>query len=99
MPWQGDSGGPLVAKMCDGRWAQVGIVSYGEGCAFKDSPGVYTRVSAYADWIDANTGGSDCGSETSTNTDTPINNPTTTAISTNTDGCNIDRSYCGEFNV
>lgn len=48
---QGDSGGPLVAKAGDGRWTQIGIVSWGKGCGQAGFPGVYTRVSAYADWI------------------------------------------------
>ena len=33
-------------------WHQVGIVSFGtQGCARSDDPQVYTRVSAYANWI------------------------------------------------
>jgi len=44
----GDSGGPLITA--DG--VQVGIVSWGVGCASADHPGVYTRISGVKDWID-----------------------------------------------
>ncbi|GGQ41107.1 S1 family peptidase [Couchioplanes azureus] len=43
---QGDSGGPMVRK-AGGRWVQVGIVSWGLGCARKGYPGVYTQVSTF----------------------------------------------------
>lgn len=43
---QGDSGGPLLHE---GK--QVGVVSYGVGCARPDWPGVYTRISEYIPWI------------------------------------------------
>lgn len=40
---QGDSGGPLFGTV-DGRVTQVGIVSYGLGCATPGFPGVYGEV-------------------------------------------------------
>lgn len=41
---QGDSGGPLFGKLANGRRVQVGIVSYGLGCAVPFFPGVYAEV-------------------------------------------------------
>ena len=46
---QGDSGGPLLDPT---NKKVVGIVSFGDGCAKIDKPGVYTRVSAAADFVD-----------------------------------------------
>lgn len=46
---QGDSGGPLTAVI-DGQVRLVGIVSEGIGCADAGFPGLYTRVSTFADW-------------------------------------------------
>ncbi|TFJ95286.1 short-chain dehydrogenase [Platysternon megacephalum] len=49
---QGDSGGPLLAK--NGKsWVQVGITSWGKGCAQAGNLGHYTRVSTYLKAIQA----------------------------------------------
>ncbi|XP_063032788.1 chymotrypsin-C-like [Melospiza melodia melodia] len=49
----GDSGGPLNCQRDDGIWEVEGIVSFGSarGCNTKRKPTVFTRVSAYIDWI------------------------------------------------
>ena len=48
---QGDSGGPLVGTNDNGELVQVGVVSWGIGCAEAAFPGVYSRVSEAYDWI------------------------------------------------
>lgn len=51
---QGDSGGPLIYQdRMSGRFQLHGITSWGDGCGEKGKPGVYTRVSAFSDWIQA----------------------------------------------
>jgi len=47
---QGDSGGPLLVGSAQSRM-QVGIVSFGNGCAVQGFPTVYTRVDTYLAWI------------------------------------------------
>lgn len=46
---QSDSGGPLM-QFAQGKAVIIGIVSYGIGCA-EGTPGLYTRTSAYLNWI------------------------------------------------
>lgn len=55
---QGDSGGPLFGTLADGRRVQVGIVSYGLGCAVPMFPGVYGEVNnaSIHDFITSTTG-------------------------------------------
>ena len=47
---QGDSGGPLV----DSNDLLVGIASWAIGCARKEYPGVYTRISGFKKWLTDN---------------------------------------------
>ncbi|MFE0249971.1 serine protease [Streptomyces sp. NPDC059010] len=48
---QGDSGGPMFRRDANNAWIQVGIVSWGIGCARPNAPGVYTEVSTFASAI------------------------------------------------
>jgi len=45
---QGDSGGPIIDK-ATGK--QIGVVSYGVGCADSNYPGVYAKVQDQIGWI------------------------------------------------
>ncbi|XP_064027816.1 chymotrypsin-like elastase family member 3B [Pogoniulus pusillus] len=50
----GDSGGPLSCQAEDGTWEVHGIASFVSslGCNALKKPTVFTRVSAFEDWID-----------------------------------------------
>ncbi|XP_004647585.1 serine protease 38 [Octodon degus] len=47
---EGDSGGPLVCEL-NHTWVQIGIVSWGQGCAQQLYPAVFARVSYFSSWI------------------------------------------------
>jgi len=47
---QGDSGGALICNR-DGFATVVGVVSRGNGCAYKGEPGLYTSTFVTKDWI------------------------------------------------
>ena len=49
--FKGDSGGPLTCRDNDGRWIQVGVASFSSRDKPGSYPAVFTRVSAYLDWI------------------------------------------------
>ena len=46
----GDSGGPLFSINM-GKATVHGIVSWGEECALKGKPGVYTKIAHYNSWL------------------------------------------------
>ncbi len=47
---QGDSGGPIFAEL-NGTFIQLGIVSFGRGCAQANALGGYSHIAAHNDWI------------------------------------------------
>uniref|UniRef100_A0A8C9XT09 Peptidase S1 domain-containing protein n=1 Tax=Sander lucioperca TaxID=283035 RepID=A0A8C9XT09_SANLU len=105
---QGDSGGPLVSKQ-GSRWILGGIVSFGNGCAKPNFPGVYTRVSQYQSWINNQITSSQPGfvTFTSTGTDSDLSiscaglppPPTTLPPTTTTTTAKREFLSCPDFNL
>ncbi|MDX1102650.1 trypsin-like serine protease [Sinorhizobium medicae] len=56
---QGDSGGPAITPVPGGSNVLFGSTSWGEGCAEPQKFGVYGRLIAVRDWIDATVGNLD----------------------------------------
>ena len=54
---QSDSGGPLMGLQY-GEYVQIGVTSWGAGCAKPELYGIYTRLSKFESWINSYTGNS-----------------------------------------
>ncbi|KAI4499081.1 hypothetical protein M0802_005947 [Mischocyttarus mexicanus] len=52
---QGDSGGPIFIEKTNSKYEIIGIVSWGLGCANKDVPGIYVKITDYLNWIKQHT--------------------------------------------
>uniref|UniRef100_A0A182PPS0 Peptidase S1 domain-containing protein n=1 Tax=Anopheles epiroticus TaxID=199890 RepID=A0A182PPS0_9DIPT len=51
----GDAGGGAVQHLANGEFLQVGIITWNVlPCGGINTPSIYTRVSAFVDWIEAN---------------------------------------------
>ena len=75
---QGDSGGPIYVRDDVGQAVQVGVVSWGEGCAKPGKYGVYASVGAFESWIKSSVPNSSFLSKPSP----PSQKPTDTALAT-----------------
>jgi secreted trypsin-like serine protease len=78
---QGDSGGPMFRRDSANAWVQVGIVSWGIGCARPENPGVYTQTSFFSSAIAA--AAADLGGTTPPPAGTTFENQTNYTINDN----------------
>ncbi|MGB1320989.1 MAG: S1 family peptidase [Vibrio gallaecicus] len=81
---QGDSGGPIVVNH-GGTTKQLGIVSWGIGCADENAYGVYTNLSHFTDWIATATGGFSYNQQKDLGVKPPGSNTHTFDYTNNTD--------------
>ena len=80
----GDSGGPLMVR-ADGIMQQVGIVSFGNGCAEPLQYGIYTRTAAFSNWIFELTGVGEESPQATPNAPTNVDNTSTAERSNDMD--------------
>ncbi|GBG26356.1 Serine protease 44 [Hondaea fermentalgiana] len=95
----GDSGGPLFySAPVTGEITQVGIVSYGRGCARAGFYGVYARPSAFIDWIEETL--SQYGEELTTEHGTlaPTSSPTQAPTISDDEDELAEYAYCTKYN-
>lgn len=43
-----------MCQSINDTWVQAGVVSFGDGCALANRPGIYTKLSSYTDFITSN---------------------------------------------
>ncbi|CAL4122433.1 unnamed protein product, partial [Meganyctiphanes norvegica] len=90
---QGDSGGPMISQDSSNFYRQIGVVSWGYGCARPGLPGVYARVTSQLNWISSQMPGSSwCSPGESPVTPAPTEAPVTPApTETPTGDCSCGR--------